>query len=308
MLYNDILETIGNTPLVELKESSPNPDVHIYAKLEGHNPTGSVKDRIALYMIRAAEESGELTPDKTILEATSGNTGIALAFICASLGLKLTLTMPESMSIERRQLLKAYGASLELTPAHLGMTGAIEKANELKTENAFIPQQFENSSNPNMHYRTTGPEILSELDVDVYVAGVGTGGTISGVSTYLREQKDVYTVAVEPSDSAVISGGAPGPHMIQGIGAGFIPKNFDRATVDEIFTISNDEAIKMASYIATYEGLLCGISAGGNVHAALAVAKRPENDGKKVVTILCDSGERYLSMNLFDGGRNENTN
>ena len=304
----NIKETVGNTPLVKLSHLSDLHGVQLYGKCEFMNPSGSVKDRAAYAMIHDALDAGIINESTHIIEPTSGNTGIALAFICASLGLKLTLTMPESMSIERRQLLKAYGASLELTPAHLGMTGAIEKANELKTENAFIPQQFENPSNPNMHYRTTGPEILSELDVDIFVAGVGTGGTISGVSTYLREQKDVYTVAVEPKDSAVISGGAPGPHMIQGIGAGFIPKNFDRATVDEIFTISNDEAIKMASYIATHEGLLCGISAGGNVHAALAVAKRPENDGKKVVTILCDSGERYLSMNLFDGGRNENTN
>tara|TARA_A100001015_G_scaffold137769_1_gene152772 strand:- start:781 stop:1419 length:639 start_codon:yes stop_codon:yes gene_type:complete len=211
--------------------------------------------------------------------------------------------MPESMSLERRHLLKAYGAELELTPAHLGMSGAIERANELNGQDVFIPQQFENPSNPLMHYKTTGPEILADLDIDIFVAGVGTGGTISGVSSYLKEQKSIYSVAVEPAHSPVISGGAPGPHMIQGIGAGFLPKNLNRAIVDEVVTITNQEAIDMAGYLAIHEGVLCGISAGGNVHAALEVAKRPENKDKHVVTILCDSGERYLSMNLFNGGK-----
>tara|TARA_Y100001935_G_scaffold253375_1_gene259432 strand:+ start:5585 stop:6505 length:921 start_codon:yes stop_codon:yes gene_type:complete len=304
----NIKEKVGKTPLVKLSHLSEKHGVELYGKCEFMNPSGSVKDRAAYAMIHDALDAGLITKDTHIIEPTSGNTGIALAFICASLGIKLTLTMPESMSLERRQLLKAYGAHLDLTPAHLGMTGAIQRANELKTDHVFIPQQFENQSNPNMHYQTTGPEILSDIDVDVFVAGVGTGGTISGVSKYLKEHRSITAIAVEPKDSPVISGGEPGPHMIQGIGAGFIPKNFDRAIIDEILTISNDEAMQMASYIATNEGLLCGISAGANVHAALEVAKRPENLGKNVVTILCDSGERYLSMNLFNGGNNETTN
>ena len=304
----NIKEKVGKTPLIKLSHLSEKHGVQLYGKCEFMNPSGSVKDRAAYAMIHDALDSGRITKDTHIIEPTSGNTGIALAFICASLGIKLTLTMPESMSLERRQLLKAYGAHLDLTPAHLGMTGAIQRANELKIDHVFIPQQFENQSNPNMHYQTTGPEILSDIDVDVFVAGVGTGGTISGVSKYLKEHRSITAIAVEPKDSPVISGGEPGPHMIQGIGAGFIPKNFDHAIIDEILTISNNEAIKMASYIATNEGLLCGISAGANVHAALEVAKRPENRGKNVVTILCDSGERYLSMNLFDGGNNEAKN
>lgn len=304
----NIKETVGNTPLVYLSHLSEKHGVQLYGKCEFMNPSGSVKDRAAYAMIHDALDAGLITKDTHIIEPTSGNTGIALAFICASLGIKLTLTMPESMSLERRQLLKAYGAHLELTPAHLGMTGSIQRASEMKTDHVFIPQQFENQSNPNMHYQTTGPEILSDIDVDVFVAGVGTGGTISGVSKYLKEHRSITAIAVEPKDSPVISGGEPGPHMIQGIGAGFIPKNFSRAIIDEILTISNDEAMQMASYIATNEGLLCGISAGANVHAALEVAKRPENLGKNVVTILCDSGERYLSMNLFNGGNNETTN
>lgn len=304
----NIKEKVGKTPLIKLSHLSEKHGVQLYGKCEFMNPSGSVKDRAAYAMIHDALNSGLITRDTHIVEPTSGNTGIALAFICASLGIKLTLTMPESMSLERRQLLKAYGANLALTPAHLGMSGAIQRANELKTDHVFIPQQFENQSNPDMHYKTTGPEILSDIDVDVFVAGVGTGGTISGVSKYLKEHRPITAIAVEPKDSPVISGGEPGPHMIQGIGAGFIPKNFNRAIIDEILTISNDEAIKMASYIATNEGLLCGISAGANVHAALEVARRPENRGKNVVTILCDSGERYLSMNLFDGGKNEIAN
>jgi cysteine synthase A len=301
----NIKEKVGKTPLVKLAHLSEKHGVQLYGKCEFMNPSGSVKDRAAYAMIHDALDSGLITKDSHIVEPTSGNTGIALAFICASLGIKLTLTMPESMSLERRQLLKAYGAHLDLTPAHLGMTGAIERANALKTDHVFIPQQFENQSNPDMHYKTTGPEILSDIDVDVFVAGVGTGGTISGVSKYLKEHRSITAIAVEPKDSPVISGGEPGPHMIQGIGAGFIPKNFNRAIIDEVLTISNNDAMQMASYMATNEGLLCGISAGANVHAALEVAKRPENRGKNVVTILCDSGERYLSMNLFNGGNNE---
>ena len=303
-----IKETVGKTPLVKLEALSDEYGVELYGKCEFMNPSGSVKDRAAYAMIHDALDAGIIHKDTHIIEPTSGNTGIALAFICASLGLRLTLTMPESMSLERRQLLAAYGANLELTPAHLGMTGAIERAQELKDDQSFIPQQFENESNPNMHYKTTGPEILAAIDIDIFVAGVGTGGTISGVSKYLKEHRDVTSIAVEPKDSPVISGGEPGPHMIQGIGAGFVPKNFNRAIIDEIYTISSNDAIAMANQIATKEGLLCGISAGANVHAALDVARRTENAGKKVVTILCDSGERYLSMKLFNGGKNEVTN
>ncbi len=303
-----IKDIVGNTPLIKLEHLSKKYGVNLFGKCEFMNPSGSVKDRAAYAMIYDALESGKINKDTHIVEPTSGNTGIALAFICASFGLKLTLTMPESMSVERRHLLTAYGAHLELTPAHLGMSGAISKANELKANNVFIPQQFENASNPNMHYKTTGPEILSDVDVDIFVAGVGTGGTISGVSKYLKEKKSIYSVAVEPKASPVISGGEPGPHMIQGIGAGFLPKNFDRAIVDEIFTISNDEAVEMANYIAVHEGILCGISAGANVYSALEIARRSENKTKNVVTILCDSGERYLSMNLFKGANNEVAN
>jgi cysteine synthase A len=295
-------DKIGNTPIIRLNYLSDTHGVNLYGKCEFMNPSGSVKDRAAYAMIHDALDAGVINGKTHIIEPTSGNTGIALAFICASLDLKLTLTMPESMSVERRQLLKAYGANLDLTPAHLGMSGAIARATELAGKDSFIPQQFENESNPNMHYRTTGPEILNDLDLDIFVAGVGTGGTITGVGRYLKEKKSVEVVAVEPSDSPVLSGGEPGPHMIQGIGAGFVPKNLDRAIIDEIFTISNNEAIDMATLIAKKEGVFCGISAGGNVHAALEVAKRPENKNKKVVTILCDTGERYLSMNLFNGG------
>ena len=295
-------DKIGNTPIIKLNYLSDTHGVDLYGKCEFMNPSGSVKDRAAYAMIHDALDAGIINDKTHVIEPTSGNTGIALAFICASLGLKLTLTMPESMSVERRQLLKAYGANLDLTPAHLGMSGAIARATELAGKDSFIPQQFENESNPNMHYRTTGPEILNDLDLDIFVAGVGTGGTITGVGRYLKEKKSVEVVAVEPIDSPVLSGGEAGPHMIQGIGAGFVPKNLDRAIIDEVFTISNNEAIDMATLIAKKEGVFCGISAGGNVHAALEVAKRPENKNKKVVTILCDTGERYLSMNLFNGG------
>ncbi len=295
-----IHEFVGRTPLVKLSYLSEKYGIHLYGKCEFMNPSGSVKDRAAHAMIHDAMAAGKITQDTHIIEPTSGNTGIALAFICASMGLKLTLTMPESMSLERRQLLKAYGASLELTPAHLGMSGAIARAQELMTDQSFMPQQFENESNPAMHYATTGPEILADVDVDIFVAGVGTGGTISGVAKYLKEKKAIQAIAVEPNDSPVISGGQPGPHMIQGIGAGFIPKNLDRAIIDDILTIHNTEAIDMANELAIHEGLCCGISAGANVAAALRVAK--QHPTKHVVTILCDSGERYLSMNLFNGG------
>lgn len=293
---------IGNTPLIRLNYLSDQHGVELYGKCEFMNPTGSVKDRAAYGMITKAMEDGRIQPDTHIIEPTSGNTGIALAFICATLGLKLTLTMPESMSLERRQLLKAYGANICLTPAHEGMSGAIAKAKALMNTQSFMPQQFENPANPTMHYQTTGPEILSAIDLDIFVAGVGTGGTVSGVSEYIKEHRSIHTVAVEPADSPVISGGQSGPHMIQGIGAGFVPKNLNRATLDDIFTISNKEAIDMANLLAKNEGVLCGISAGANVFAALQIAKKKQNKGKKVVTILCDTGERYLSMNLFNFG------
>ena len=300
----NIKDQVGNTPLIKLEYLSQLHGIQLYGKCEFLNPSGSVKDRAAYAMIHDAIDQGLITKDTHIVEPTSGNTGIALAFICASLGYKLTLTMPESMSLERRKLLSAYGAALEVTPAHLGMSGAIDRANELKKEDAsvFIPQQFNNPSNPNMHYKTTGPEILKAVDVDVFVAGVGTGGTISGVGKYLKEQKEVVCVAVEPSDSPVLSGGEPGPHMIQGIGAGFEPKNFERNVADYIVTVTNEEAIEMARILAKKEGVLCGISAGANVAAAVAVANKPEHKGKKIVTILCDTGERYLSMSLFQEG------
>ena len=301
-----INDFIGNTPLVYLKSISEEFGVKLYGKCEFMNPSGSVKDRAAFGMINDAIKKGLIKESTTIIEPTSGNTGIALAFICASLNLPLVLAMPESMSLERRQLLKAYGARLVLTPAHLGMSGAIDRVNQLKDEykDVFIPQQFENPANVSMHYETTGPEILSAVDVDVFVAGVGTGGTISGVSKYLKEQKNVYSVAVEPEDSAVLSGGSPGPHMIQGIGAGFVPKNFDHASIDEILTIPTKEAIDMVVKLAKDDGLFCGISAAGNVYAALQVAKRSQFKNKSDVTILCDSGERYLSMNILSGGIN----
>ena len=291
---------IGKTPIIRLDYLSDTHGVELYGKCEFMNPTGSVKDRAANAMIQDAIDRELITDQTTVVEPTSGNTGIALAFICASLKIPLVLTMPESMSLERRQLLSAFGARLELTPAHLGMTGAIQRANELKHESdsVFIPQQFENAANPLVHYNTTGPEILHDIDLDIFVAGIGTGGTISGVSRYLKEQKDIVSVGVEPEDSAVISGKEPGPHMIQGIGAGFVPKNLDRTNVDEVITVSNNDAISMAQLLAK-EGVLCGISAGANVFSALQVAKRPENNGKKVVTILCDTGERYLSMKLY---------
>jgi cysteine synthase len=304
----NIKDQVGNTPLIKLEYLSQLHGIELYGKCEFLNPSGSVKDRAAHAMIHDAIDQGYITKDTHIIEPTSGNTGIALAFICASLGYKLTLTMPESMSLERRKLLSAYGADLEVTPAHLGMSGAIDRANELKKEDAsvFIPQQFNNPSNPNMHYKTTGPEILNAVDVDVFVAGVGTGGTISGVGKYLKEKKkDVVCIAVEPEDSPVLSGGEPGPHMIQGIGAGFEPKNFFRASVDQIFTIPSKEAVEMAQLLAKKEGLLCGISAGANVAAALQISLKPEHKGKTVVTILCDTGERYLSMNIFGQGDNE---
>ncbi len=304
-IYNNITELIGNTPLIRLSKVTEGLEATILAKCEFMNPCCSVKDRIGLAMIDAAEKEGKLKSNSVIIEPTSGNTGIALAFVAAVKGYKIILTMPESMSTERRRLLKALGATLELTPAHLGMRGAIEKANELAATipNAFIPQQFQNKANPEIHRKTTAIEIWNDTDgnVDAIVTGVGTGGSISGIGSVLKSKNPKFKViAVEPKDSPVISGGAPGPHMIQGIGAGFIPDNLDKSIVDEVLTVSNEAALAMSRRLAKEEGLLVGISAGANVHAAIEVAKRPEFKGKAIVTILCDFGERYLSTILYD--------
>jgi len=304
-IYENITQTVGGTPLVKLQKLSEGLKATVLVKMESHNPLGSVKDRIGVAMIESAEQSGDLKPGATIVEPTSGNTGIALAFACAAKGYKLILTMPETMSMERRKLLAALGAELILTPGADGMPGAIKKAEELVGEipNAMMPQQFDNAANPQAHRETTAVEIWDDTDgsVDFFVAGVGTGGTLTGVGSALKERKsDVQVVAVEPVDSPVISGGQPGPHNIQGIGAGFIPTNLDAKIVDEVIQIRGDDAGSTARRLAKEEGILCGISAGGNVWAALELAKRPENEGKTIVTVICDTGERYLSTWLFD--------
>ena len=303
-IANNITELVGNTPLVRLNTPSELTGATILGKCEFMNPTSSVKDRIGLHMIKKGLESGLITKDTTIIEPTSGNTGIALAANCAAQNLKLILTMPESMSMERRNLLKALGAELVLTPAAKGMNGAIAKANELQetTQNAVVLQQFENPSNPEVHELTTAPELLRDTDgeIDVFVAAVGTGGTLSGTSHVLkREIENITIVAVEPEASAVISGESPSPHKIQGIGAGFIPKNLDTTVYNEVIKVSNEDAIETARLLAKKEGLLVGISAGANVWATMQIASRPEFAGKTLVTILCDTGERYLSTELF---------
>jgi len=300
-----IIDLIGNTPMVKLKKITGAIKSEVLVKLESFNPMSSVKDRIGLAMIRAAERSGVLKPGGTIVEATSGNTGIALAFIGAALGYKVILTMPETMSLERRKLLKVFGAELELTPGHLGMKGAVERAKALlnETPGAIEVSQFSNPANPEVHYLTTGPEIWEQSGkkVDIFVAGVGTGGTITGAGRYLKEKNpQLKLVAVEPDVSPVLSGGQPGPHKIQGIGAGFVPEVLDRSLIDEILTVSAEDAGSVARRLAREEGILSGISAGGNVWAALQIANRPENEGKTIVTVICDSGERYLSTWLFD--------
>jgi len=304
-IYDNITQTVGGTPLIRLNRLTEGLKATVAVKLESRNPLGSVKDRIAVAMIEAAEKSGELKPGATIVEPTSGNTGIGLAFTAAAKGYKLILTMPETMSIERRKLLAALGAELILTPGAAGMPGAIKKAEELvgTLSNAYMPQQFDNAANPEIHRKTTAVEIWDDTDgkVDLFVAGVGTGGTLSGVGSALKKRKpSVRVVAVEPADSPVISGGKPGPHKIQGIGAGFIPTNLDTKLVDEVILISAADAGATARRLAKEEGILCGISAGGNVWAALQLAKRPENEGKLIVTVICDTGERYLSTWLFD--------
>jgi len=308
-IFEDITQTIGNTPLVRLNKVNAGIDATILVKCEFFNPLASVKDRIGLAMIEAGVRDGKIKPDTVIVEPTSGNTGIALAFVCAAKGYRLILTMPESMSKERRYLLRMLGADLVLTPAAKGMSGAIAKAKELVAQyapNSFMPQQFENPANPEIHRKTTAEEIWNDTDgkVDIFVAGVGTGGTITGVGEVIKGRKPGFKVyAVEPEDSAVISGGSPGPHKIQGIGAGFIPGNLNKDIIDEVIKISNEEAFVMARRVAREEGLLGGISTGGNISAALRVAARPENKGKMIVTIGCSFGERYLSTALADEAR-----
>lgn len=301
-----LTELIGNTPLLELNKFSSLKGLEqpIIAKIESFNPGGSVKDRVALAMIEDAEDKGLLKPGATIIEPTSGNTGVGLALVAAVKGYKLILTMPETMSIERRNLVKAYGATVKLTSGKEGMKGAIKAAEELRDSisGSIILQQFENQANPQKHYATTGKEIWRDTDgtVDIFVAGVGTGGTISGVGKYLKEQNpNVKVVAVEPTTSPVLSGGQSGPHKIQGIGAGFIPSTYNSKYVDEIFQVDNDQAILTSRQLAQSDGLLVGISSGAAVFAASELAKRPENKGKRIVTLLPDTGERYLSTVLY---------
>jgi len=303
-IANDVSELIGNTPLVKLNTPSQLTGATILGKCEFMNPSSSVKDRIGFNMIKRGIESGVITQESLIIEPTSGNTGIALASICAAKGLKLILTMPDSMSIERRKLLKAFGAELVLTPAAQGMKGAIAKAEELQqaNENAVILQQFSNPANPEIHQLTTAKEILRDTDgnIDAFVAAVGTGGTLTGTSRVLKEEvANIAIFAVEPADSAILSGMDPAPHKIQGIGAGFVPDILDRSVYGEVITVSNSDAIETAKMLAKKEGLLVGISAGANVYAAMQVAKRTEFQSKTIVTILCDTGERYLSTELF---------
>ena len=306
MIAKQLTELVGNTPLLELAayNKSKNLSATIIGKLEYFNPAGSVKDRVALAMIEAAEKDGTLTPGATIIEPTSGNTGVGLAFVSAVKGYKLILTMPDSMSVERRNLVKAYGATVDLTPGKDGMNGAIARANELNAQipGSVILQQFENPANPAAHYATTGEEIWRDTEgkIDILVGGVGTGGTISGAGKRLKElNPNVRVVAAEPASSPVLSGGEPGAHKIQCIGAGFVPKTYDAAVIDEVLTIENDDAILTSRQLAATEGLLVGISAGASVAAARILAQRPENAGKRIVAILPDTGERYLSTVLY---------
>lgn len=304
-IYNSITELIGRTPLLRLNRVAEGVDGRVLVKMESMNPLSSVKDRIGLSMIEDAERRGLIDKSTVIVEPTSGNTGIALAFVAASRGYRLILTMPETMSVERRSLLKALGADIVLTPGSEGMKGAIAKAQEIleSSPSAFMPQQFENPANPEIHRQTTAEEIWEDTDgeVDFLVAGVGTGGSLTGIGEVLKERKsDVTVIAVEPVESPVLSGGAPGPHKIQGIGAGFVPSVLNTGIIDEIIKVDASDAFQTSRLMAKKEGILAGISAGANVWAALQVARRPENSGKTIVTILCDTGERYLSTKLFE--------
>jgi len=304
-VFEDIAAAVGYTPLVRINRLASG-NATVLAKLESKNPCSSVKDRIAKYMIKAAEEQGLIKPDTVIVEPTSGNTGIGLAFICAAKGIALTLTMPESMSIERRRLLQMLGAKIVLTPAAEGMGGAIRKAEQLvaETPHALMPQQFKNPANPRAHRETTAKEIWVDTDgeVDILVSGVGTGGTLTGCGEVLKQKNpNLKAVAVEPKGSPVLSGGEPGPHKIQGIGAGFVPDVLNTDIIDEIIQVTNEDAMDMARKLAAREGILSGISGGANVWAAIQIAERPENKGKTIVTFICDTGERYISTELFDG-------
>jgi len=303
-IFDDMLGLVGGTPLVRLNRVAQGLDATLLAKLESRNPCCSVKDRIGISMILAAEREGRIGKDTLIVEPTSGNTGIALAFVCAVRGYRLTLTMPESMSQERKTLLAGFGARLVLTPTDQGMKGAIARAEEIvaKTPGAFMPQQFSNPANPAVHAQTTAEEIWSDTDgnVDIFVSGVGTGGTLTGVGRAIKPRKpSLRVVAVEPDTSPVLSGGKPGPHSIQGIGAGFVPDVLDVSLIDEVFRVTGEQSLAMARRLLREEGILCGISSGAIAHAALEIAKRPESKGKTIVFMVCDTGERYLSTPLF---------
>src|SRR5580704_5662932 len=303
-IFNDNADSIGRTPLIKINRLAKGLPGIVLAKIEGRNPAYSVKCRIGAAMVWDAEKTGKLKPGMKVVEPTSGNTGIALAYVCAAKGFPLTLTMPETMSMERRQMLKAFGAELILTPGAEGMRGAIGKAEELaKNPEYYMPQQFNNPANPAIHFKTTGPEIWNDTDgkADILVSGVGTGGTITGVSRYFEQEKKkaLYSIAVEPTESAVLSGKPPGRHKIQGIGAGFIPDILDRSIIDEVLTVTDDESFEWGRRITKEEGIICGISSGAAMAAALKVAARPEAKGKTIVVVLPDSGERYLSTALF---------
>ena len=307
-IYSDITQTVGNTPLVRLNRVTKDSAAQVVAKLEFFNPLSSVKDRIGVSMIEAAEKAGCLSKDTVVIEPTSGNTGIALAFVCAAKGYRLILTMPETMSVERRTLLRMLGAELILTPGTEGMPGAIRKAEELirQTPNSFMPQQFKNPANPEVHRKTTAEEIWRDTEgkVDIFVGGVGTGGTITGVAEVIKPRRPGFkAIAVEPKASPVLSGGKPGPHKIQGIGAGFVPDVLNSKIIDEIIQVTNEDAIATSQRLAQEEGMLCGISSGAAVWAALEVSRRPENRGKLIVVVLPDTGERYLSTALAEAAR-----